>query len=72
MRDLLESSVIFRGLLSTLVLGTTAALIVNQSQVPPEWWAIVGMTSAYFFQGANNASLIRATGHAVRGGGTQQ
>lgn len=61
-------SMVFRGLISLVVVATTAAIVINQREVPGEWWAIVGVVTAFYFNGANQANTARVVAQAVKNG----
>lgn len=55
--DLLESSIIFQGILVLLVFGTIAYLIINNRIVPDRMWDF-GLVILGFFFGSKSAQLV--------------
>jgi len=58
--DLLKESVIFQGLLVTMVSGTTCYLYVQGQEVPRELLIIFGTIVGFFFGGKAPAAALRA------------
>jgi len=63
--ELLNQSVLVRGLIALIVFGVTGFSVANAKELPPEWWAIVGGTSTYFFSGIQAQQQTRAVIEAV-------
>lgn len=54
--DLLESSVIFQGLLVLLIFGTISYLVIRGTTVPPSFWDY-GLIILGFFFGSKTAHM---------------
>ena len=63
--DLLNQSILVRGLIALIVFGVTGFSVANGKELPPEWWAIVGGTSTYFFSGIQAQQQTKAVVEAV-------
>ncbi|MCI0560079.1 MAG: hypothetical protein MN733_16440 [Nitrososphaera sp.] len=64
--ELLNESVIVRGVIALIVFGITGSAVVTGQELPAEWWAIVGVTGSHFFSGVQARQTTKAVVEAVR------
>ena len=58
--ELLRESVIFQGLITLIVLGTWATMIIQGRPVPQEVYTMAGVVVGFFFGGKYTQSVARA------------